>query len=88
MIKKGRIDTNKITLLGKTAPIPQYPWTMRSNLNPKLKQNIVASFLGLKDEAILKAYKADGFAAVTDSDYNGIRKAGKILGLKLDTFVK
>lgn len=88
LVKKGRIDTTKIILLGKTAPIPQYPWTMRSNLNPKLKQKIVATFLGIKDKSILKAYGADGFAAVKDSDYNGIRKAGKILGLKLDTFVK
>ncbi|MDA0843992.1 MAG: phosphate/phosphite/phosphonate ABC transporter substrate-binding protein [Bacteroidetes bacterium] len=88
LVKKGRIDTKKITLLGKTASIPQYPWTMRSNLNPALKQKIVATFLGLKDKSILKAYKADGFAAVTDTDYDQIRKAGKILGLKLDKFVK
>ena len=85
--EKGRIDDTKVTLIAKTAPIPQYPWTMRSSLNPELKETIRTTFIELDDEKVLKPFKADGFAVITDQDYDGIRKAGDLLGLDLGKFV-
>ena len=85
--EKGRIDDTKVTLIAKTAPIPQYPWTMRSSLNPELKETIRTAFIELDDEKVLKPFKADGFAVITDQDYDGIRKAGDLLGLDLGKFV-
>ena len=41
----------------------------------------------LNDESVLKPFKADGFAVITDQDYDGIRKAGDLLGLDLGKFV-
>ena len=86
--KKGVIDPSKVTTIAKSSPIPQYPWTMRSTLSPELKEKIRVTFLDLDSDKVLKPFNADGFASITDSDYDGIRKAGKLLGLDLSKFVK
>ena len=86
--KKGVIDPSKVTTIAQSSPIPQYPWTMRSTLSPELKENIRVTFLELESDKVLKPINADGFASITDSDYDGIRKAGKLLGLDLSKFVK
>ena len=84
---KGKIDGTKVTLIAKSDPIPQYPWTMRSSLKPALKDKIRAAFLALNDKSVLKPFKADGFASITDQNYNVIRKARDALGLDLGKFV-
>ena len=61
---------------------------MRSDLDPALKEEIRTAFLDLNDDAVLVPFKADGFAAMEDKDYDGIRKAGDILGLELGEFVQ
>ena len=86
--KKGVIDPSKVTTIAESSPIPQYPWTMRSTLSPELKENIRVTFLELESDKVLKPFNDDGFASITDSDYDGIRKAGKLLGLDLSKFVK
>ncbi|MBO6972171.1 phosphate/phosphite/phosphonate ABC transporter substrate-binding protein [Prochlorococcus marinus] len=86
--KKGVIDPSKVTTIAQSSPIPQYPWTMRSTLSPELKEKIRVTFLDLDSDKVLKPFNADGFASITDSDYDGIRKAGKLLGLDLSKFVK
>ena len=86
--KKGVIDPSKVTTIAQSSPIPQYPWTMRSTLSPELKEKIRVTFLDLDSDKVLKPFNADGFASITDSDYDGIRKAGKLLGRDLSKFVK
>ena len=81
LIEKGTIDKNKVIVIAESKPFPQYPWTMRSDLNPELKTQIQQAFLELEDEAILKPFKADGFKSVTDQDYDVIRNLGKVLEL-------
>ena len=81
LIEKGTIDKNKVIVIAESKPFPQYPWTMRSDLDPELKTQIRKAFLELEDEAILKPFKADGFKSVTDQDYDVIRNLGKVLEL-------
>ncbi|MBE9068988.1 PhnD/SsuA/transferrin family substrate-binding protein, partial [Leptolyngbya cf. ectocarpi LEGE 11479] len=88
LIEKGTIDPDKVAIVAESDPIPQYPWTMRSDLDPELKEEIRTAFLSLENEAVLGPFKADGFAAMEDSDYDGIRKAGEILELDLGEFVQ
>lgn len=88
LVEKGSIDPEKVAIIAESEPIPQYPWTMRSDLDPALKDEIRTAFLELDDEAVLGPFKADGFAAMSDKDYDGIRKAGDILGLDLGEFVQ
>ena len=81
LIEKGTIDKNKVIVIAESKPFPQYPWTMRSDLDQELKTQIQKVFLELEDEAILKPFKADGFQSVTDQDYDVIRNLGKVLEL-------
>tara|TARA_R110001599_G_scaffold171353_1_gene362178 strand:+ start:175058 stop:175918 length:861 start_codon:yes stop_codon:yes gene_type:complete len=86
LVKRGMIDPNKVKILAESKQFPQYPWTMRSNLNPELKEKIRTAFLELKDPEVLKPFKADGFGPVSDKDYDVVRNLGSLLKLDLSTF--
>jgi phosphonate transport system substrate-binding protein len=83
LVERKVIDAAKVRVLEESKPIPNYPWTMRSDLKPALKDKIKAVFMNLKDPGILKPLKADGFAPITDKDYDGIRNVGRILNIDL-----
>lgn len=88
LVEEGTIDPSEVAIIAESAPIPQYPWTMRSTLSPELQTQIREAFLALDAESVLKPFKADGFAEMSDRDYDGIRKAGEVLGLDLGEFVQ
>ena len=79
------LDASKVKVIAYSKEYPQYPWTMRSDLKPELKDKIRATFVNLKDPAVLKNFKADGFAPITDKDYDVIREMGKLLGIDFAT---
>lgn len=79
------VDVNKVKVVGYSKEYPQYPWTMRSDLDAKLKDKIRATFVNMKDPAVLKNFKADGFAPITDKEYDVIRDMGKLLKLDFAT---
>ncbi|UEM24216.1 phosphate/phosphite/phosphonate ABC transporter substrate-binding protein (plasmid) [Skermanella mucosa] len=83
MVNRGLVSRDKVAVITESAPFPQYPWTMRSDLEPGLKQRIRAAFLDLKDPAVLKPFKADGFAPIADEDYDVVRDLATLLGLDL-----
>lgn len=86
MVQRGLIDANKVKVLAESKPFPQYPWTMRANLKPELKEKIRAAFLGIKDPAVLKPFKADGFGPISDKEYDVVRNLGTLLNLDLSKF--
>lgn len=79
MIADGKLDKAKMKVLHESAEIPDYPWAMQKDLAPALKEKIRAAFHELKDKNVLKPLKADGFATISDADYDVIREAAKIL---------
>jgi phosphonate transport system substrate-binding protein len=83
LIDKGTIKRDKVRVLTVSKPYPNYPWTMQSYLSPDLQKKVRDAFLGLKDPEILKNLKADGFAPVTDKEYDVIRKLAQILHVDL-----
>ena len=83
LIERGIIDPKKIRVLAETQPIPQYPWTMRADLDEALKSKIRQAFFDLKEADILKKFKAEGFAPIGDRDYDPLRETAKILHLDL-----
>ncbi len=86
LVQRGLIKPQKVRVIATSKPFPQYPWTMRSNLNPQLKQKIRTAFLEISDPAVLKPFKAEGFGAVTDKDYDVVRNLGSLLKLDLSKF--
>lgn len=83
--EKGLINPAKVKVLGYSEEYPQYPWAMRSNLEPDLKVRIKDAFISLDDPVVLKNFKAEGFAPIEDADYDIIRDMGSLLGLDFAT---
>lgn len=79
LVEKGTIDITKVTVIDYSKEFPNYPWAMQSYLKPELKEKIKKTFSEIEDIEVLKKFKADGFATVTDADYDVIRDLGKIL---------
>ena len=82
LLEKGTIDKAKIKVLKYSDPIPQYPWVMRTDLEAGVQKNIRDAFYSLKKgtpegDKVLKPFKADGFAAIKDADYDIIRDIRK-----------
>ena len=86
LLQRGLVKPDKVMVIAESKPFPQYPWTMRSSLNPQLKQKIRAAFLEINDPAILKPFKAEGFGAVSDKDYDVVRNLGSLLKLDFSGF--
>lgn len=85
LLERKLVDASKVKVIAYSKEYPQYPWTMRSDLKPELKDKIRIAFVNLKDPAILKNFKADGFVPITDKDYDVIRDMGKLLGIDFAT---
>ena len=83
LVERRMIDPSKIVVLAESRPIPNYPWTMRSDLEPALKEKVRRAFLQLEDPVVLKAFKAEGFQPIADSDYDVLRETAKLLDLDL-----
>jgi phosphonate transport system substrate-binding protein len=83
LVERKTIDPQKVKVIAESKPFPEYPWAMRSDLNPELKEKIRQAFLQIKDKEILKAFKADGFAAVSDKDYDVVRELSRVLNVDL-----
>jgi phosphonate transport system substrate-binding protein len=83
LVERKTIDPQKVKVIAESKPFPEYPWAMRSDLNPALKEKIRQAFLQIKDKEILKAFKADGFAAISDKDYDVVRELSRVLNVDL-----
>jgi phosphonate transport system substrate-binding protein len=75
LVKAGKLDGGKLRILAETKPIPNYPMALQSKLSPGLKEQIRRAFLDIKDPAILKSFRAEGFAATDDKAYDVLRKS-------------
>jgi phosphonate transport system substrate-binding protein len=88
MVERGKLDPAKVIVLGYSEPMPDYPWVYQNDLTLELRDKIRAAFLELKDPAVLKPLKADGFGPMTDKDYDVIRRSAKELGINLGELEK
>jgi phosphonate transport system substrate-binding protein len=86
LLERKIIDPAKVKVLAESRPFPQYPWTMRSDLDAELKNRIKAAFLELKDKDVLKPFKADGFGPIADADYKPVRDLIALLNLDPSKF--
>ncbi len=83
LVERGIISLQKVRVLETSEPFPEYPWSMRSDLDPSLKEQIRTAFYEMTDPAVLKPFKADGFAPVNDKAYDVVRELETILNLDL-----
>jgi phosphonate transport system substrate-binding protein len=83
LVQRNIIDPAKVKIIAESRQYPEYPWSMRSDLTPALKEKIRNAFISLTDKDVLKAFKADGFGPMADKDYDVIRDLARILNLDL-----
>ncbi len=84
LVQKGTIDPSKVKVLAVSKPFPQYPWALRSDLDPQLKEDIKNAFWNLDDPEVLAGFKgATAFGKMTDADYDVVRELAKLLDLDL-----
>lgn len=81
LVARGVIDASKVKVLAYSKPFPQYPWAWRNSLDGQLKKAISTAFHSLDDKEILKHFKADGLAPISDADYDVVRDLKKSLDL-------
>jgi phosphonate transport system substrate-binding protein len=86
LLAKKSVDPDKLKVLAVSDPIPNYPMVMQGKLDPTLKAAIRNAFLTVKDDAILKPFRADGFVATDDRAYDILRDTAKVLALDLSKF--
>jgi phosphonate transport system substrate-binding protein len=86
LVDKGTVDGSKLKVLVESDPIPNYPMVLQGSLAPELKAAIRKAFIELKDPAILKSFRAEGFAATDDKAYDILRDTAKVLNLDLAKF--
>jgi phosphonate transport system substrate-binding protein len=83
LLKSGKVDASKVRILAETKPIPNYPMAMQTRLSADLKAKIRAAFLEIKDPALLRSFRAEGFAPTDDRAYDVLRDTAKVLSLDL-----
>lgn len=83
LVARGIIKPEKVKVIAESKPFPEYPWVLRASIKPELKKKIADVFLAIKDKEILKTFKADGFAPITDKDYDVVRDLAHVLNVDL-----
>lgn len=79
MIERGILDPEKVKVILKSDPFPNYPWTLQGYLADDLKESIKKAFFELDDMAILKKMKAEGFSPISDEAYDKVRALKPVL---------
>lgn len=85
VLERKLVDPANVKVIAQSKEYPQYPWVMRSDLSPELKEKVRAAFINLKDPQVLSNFKAEGFVAADDQDYDVIREMGSLLNLDLSS---
>jgi phosphonate transport system substrate-binding protein len=83
LLARKSIVEAQLKIIGVSDPIPNYPMVMQGNLAPQLKEAIRTLFLTMKDPAVLKAFRVQGFAPTDDKAYDVLRETARILELDL-----
>ncbi|KZE25345.1 phosphonate transport system substrate-binding protein [Crenobacter luteus] len=86
LVEGGKVDTDKVKLIGTTPAYYDYNWTVRANLDAKLQKKIAAAFLKLdaqkpQDKEILELQRATRFIPTRPANYQGIETAAREAGL-------
>ncbi|MCG8546857.1 MAG: putative selenate ABC transporter substrate-binding protein [Alphaproteobacteria bacterium] len=84
-MKAGKIDSDKVSIIWKTPPYPDYQWTIRGDVEKKFgagfKAKVREALLGMKDPNLLESFPRSKFVPATNKDYQPIVNVGKEIGL-------
>jgi phosphonate transport system substrate-binding protein len=84
-LKDGTIDPNKLAIVWRTPPFPDYQWSIRGDVDTVwgagFKERVKRTLLELSDPAILAAFPRSKFIAASNDDYKPILEVAKAIGL-------
>ena len=83
LLSRNIIQRERLVDVAFSDPIPNYPMVMQGDLAPDLKQAIRDAFLNLRDPALLRNFRVDGFAPTDDVAYDVLRETARILNFDL-----
>ena len=86
MLRDGRLDPDKVRILGRTPPYRNYVWAVPQDLDCTLRARLLDAFLALdrtvlEHERILNALGARAFLPASSAYYIELREASRMLGL-------
>jgi phosphonate transport system substrate-binding protein len=89
LLDEKKVDPAKVRVLWTTPDYPDYNWTVRGDLDPKLVEKLRAAFLALdpanpEHKAILDLQRASRFVATAPENYAPIEQAARAAGLLKD----
>ncbi len=84
-ITQGLIDTNKVRIIWKTPPYPDYNWTIRGDTEKTFGQGFVKkvqqALLEMNDKQLLESFPRKRFIKADNSMYEPILKTGTAIGI-------
>jgi len=86
LIAQGKVDTNIVRVFYTTPGYFDYNWTVRSDMNPAIRQKLTDAFLSLnkndpQGKEILELQRATRFIPTKPENYASIEKAAHNAGL-------
>lgn len=84
LMEDGAIDGSQVRIVATSGPIEGYPWVVRSDLEPGLRERIARAFVELDDPDLLRLLDAEGYERVQPADYDEIERYARELGLLSD----
>jgi phosphonate transport system substrate-binding protein len=84
-VEEGKVNTDRVKVIWKTPPYPDYHWVMRGDADERLGSGFTSRvrdiLLNLDDRAILEAFPRSAFVPASNSDYQPIRRTAHKIGL-------
>ncbi len=75
-LKEGKIDPEKVSVIWKTPPYPDYQWSIRGDVDARwgegFKDKVKAALLNMKDPALLASFPRSGFISASNADFQPI----------------
>jgi phosphonate transport system substrate-binding protein len=72
-VNEGKVDRDKVAVIWKTPPYPDYQWTIRGDVDERwgagFKDRVQAALLDMRDPDLLASFPRSGFIAASNADY-------------------
>ncbi|MDX1589606.1 MAG: putative selenate ABC transporter substrate-binding protein [Oleiphilaceae bacterium] len=85
MLEEGEIDTDKVKVIWKSPPFPNYQWTIRGDVDERFGEGfadrVQQALLDMDDPKLLESFPRSGFIPVDNDAYEPIRKVGREIGI-------
>ena len=79
-LEEGAVTEDEVKVFATTDPIPNSPWAVQADMDPKLKDDLLAVFLSMPEDIVLSlGIQETQFLEADDADYDIMRKMLEVL---------